>query len=393
MLQVIDYVFYISLLAFSGFYAAYYLICYSYKSRSKRKSNTPLLDKIELPKVSLIVPVFNENKVLDRKIQNLQQLAYPQDKFEVIFVDGGSTDGSIETIKNAMQHVGLDITLIEQGRRMGFNKAVIDGFEKSTGDIISIPGAESMYASETLNKLVQPFSDSRIGAVNGRQVIENLGESLSPKLEHAYRNMQDFLREAEDNIDTLFDVKGEVVAGRREIIEKLVKNPDFQTKGCIDACLFFQARKDGYSTVYQPDAVYYELSPRTFKASFKQRYRRAATLIQNMLIFKDMIFNRQYGLFGTLIMPAHFLMLIILPYLFLAGLVTFLILQIAYFPSLYLVALAFATLLLLFSRTFQTFCQLQIVLVTSHAKMLKGVETQKFEKLESARPDIKGTKN
>jgi cellulose synthase/poly-beta-1,6-N-acetylglucosamine synthase-like glycosyltransferase len=343
----------------------------------------------EPPRVSLIVPVFNENKILEKKIQNLQQLSYPKDKLEIVFVDGGSTDGSIQTIKDAVGRVNLDIKLIEQGRRLGFNKAVIDGFERSTGDIISIPGAESMYAPNALNLLVQPFSDNTVGAVNGRQTIENLDEGLSPRLEHAYRNMYDFLREAEDNMDTLFDVKGEIVAGRRKLCAELVGNPAFEKKGCIDACLFFQARKDGFSTVYQPDAVYSELSPRSFKASFKQRYRRAATLIQNMLIFKDMLFNRKFGLFGMLIMPAHFLMLIILPYLFLVGLISFSVLQIAYFPSLYLIALAIGVLLFFFSQTLKTFCQLQIVLITSHVKMLKGLETQKFEKLESARPEIK----
>lgn len=387
MLQAVEYIFYISLLVFAGFYASYYFICYVYKSRTKRKIGIQISDQQELPKISLIVPVFNENKVLEKKIQNLKQLDYPKDKLEVVFVDGGSTDGSIETIKDGIKRAGLDIMLVEQGRRLGFNKAVIDGFQKSTGDIISIPGAESMYAPETLKWLVAAFSDPNVGAVNGRQVIENLSESISPKLEHAYRNIYDFLREAEDNIDTLFDVKGEIVAGRRRIVAELVNNPDFQNKGCIDACLFFQAKKDGYLSVYQPEAVYYELSPRSFRASFKQRYRRAATLIQNMFIFKNMTLNRKYGLFGTLIMPAHFLMLIILPYVFFAGLISFLALQIAFFPSIYLLALGLGGLIvLLFSRSVQTFVQLQIVLITSHVKMLKGVETQKFEKLESARP-------
>ncbi len=389
MMSILEIVFYVSLFAFAGFYAAYYLVCYIAKSRLKPKNSFPSIDKIESPKVSFIVPVFNENKILEKRIQNLQKLDYPKGKLEIIFVDGGSTDGSLETVKSAVGRVDLDIKLIEQGKRLGFNKAVVDGFEKSTGDIISIPGAESMYASDALSKLVQPFSDNRIGAVNGRQVIENLDASLSPKLEHAYRDMYDFLREAENKIDTLFDVKGEIVAGRRKICEELVRNPVFKSKGCIDACLFFQARKDGYSTAYQSDAVYYELSPRSFQASFKQRYRRAATLIQNMLIFKNMIFNREYGAFGTVIMPAHFLMLVVLPYFFLTGLVSFFVMQVLYFPSLYLVPLALGIVLLLFSKTVQTFFQLQVVLITSHLKMLKGVETQKFEKLESARPVVK----
>ena len=394
MIQFAEYAFYISLIVFAGFYAAYYLICYFYKQKPKEKICASSYKKTELPKVTLIVPVFNENRILEKKIMNLQKLVFPKDKLEIIFVDGGSTDGSLETIKDAMKRVNLNIKLIEQGRRMGFNKAVIDGFNKSTGDIIFIPGAETMYTPDTLKYMVQPFLDERIGAVNGRQIIENLNDGLSPKLEHAYRRAQDFLREGEDNMDTLFDVKGEIVAGRRVICEKLVNKSEFRNKGCIDACFFFQARKDGYFTVYEPNAVYYELSPRSFKASFKQRHRRAATLIQNMLIFKEMMFNKEYGLFGKLIMPAHFLMLIVLPYLFFSGLISFLILQVAYFPNyIYLAMLALGAALLFFSKTFQIFCQLQLVLVASHLKMLMGVETQKFEKIESARPSMEENKN
>jgi biofilm PGA synthesis N-glycosyltransferase PgaC len=390
MIQVVEYVFFTSLIVFAGFYATYYFICYSYKKRTKEKNNPLVHHEKELPNVSFIVPVFNENRVLEKKIANLQTMAYPKDKLEIIFVDGGSTDGSLETIKDAMRRVDLDIKLIEQGRRMGFNNAVVDGFHKSTGDIILIPGAETMYAPDTLKYMIPPFLDERIGAVNGRQIITNLTDGLSPKLEQAYRRAQDFLREGEDNMDTLFDVKGEIVAGRRAIVETLVGNSEFRNKGCIDACFFFQARRDGYRTVYEPNAVYYELSPRSFEASFKQRYRRAATLIQNMLIFKDMIFNRKYGLFSKLIMPMHFLMLIVLPYLFLSGLITFLILQVAYFPNyLYLAILALGVVLFSFSKTLQTFCQLQFVLVASHMRMLMGAETQKFEKLDSARPSVK----
>lgn len=389
MIQFAEFAFYISLIVFVGFYAVYYLICYFYKRKSKGRIWASSCKKTELPKVTFVVPVFNENRVLEKKIMNLQELVFPKDKLEIIFVDGGSTDGSLETIKDARKRVNLNIKLIEQGRRMGFNRAVIDGFNNSTGDIIFIPGAETMYAPDTLKYMLQPFLDERIGAVNGRQIIMNLTDGLSPKLEQAYRRAQDFMREGEDNMDTLFDVKGEIAAGRRAVIEKLVRNSDFQNKGCIDACFFFQARKDGYNTVYEPNAVYYELSPRSFKASFKQRYRRAATLIQNMLVFKDMIFNRKYGLFSTLIMPAHFLMLIVLPYLFFSGLITFFMLQVAYFPNyLYLAVLVLGAALLSFSKTLQTFCQLQLVLVASHIKMLIGVETQKFEKLDSARPSV-----
>jgi biofilm PGA synthesis N-glycosyltransferase PgaC len=386
VIQLLVNLFYISLFLFSGFYIAYYLICYFYRSKRAEKDGILSYEKMELPTVSFIIPVFNENKVIRKKMANLRDLIYPRNKLEVIFVDGGSTDGTDKAIKDDGNCCDFSVKFIQQGKRLGFNRAVIDGFKSSTGEVIFITGADTTYAPDVLKRIIPYFSNGRIGAVNGRQIIQNLDEGLSPKHEHAYRTMLNFVKEGENNMDTQFDVQGEIVAARRIICQQLVSNPEFRHKGCIDFCFFLQSRADGYLSVFEPNAVYYEISPRSFRESFKQRYRRAATLIQNMLIFKDMIFNRKYGLFGMLIMPAHFFMLIILPYLFLTGLISFLILNIAYFPNLYLIALAFGALLLLFSKTFQAFCQLQMVLITSHVKMLKGVETQRFEKLESARP-------
>ena len=386
MSQLFANIFYAIFFMFFGFYTFYYLVCYFYKSKHINKSETHAYEKMELPKVSFIIPVFNENKIIKDKIENLQELIYPRDRLEIIFVDGGSTDGTAKTIKDIMDCVDLNIKLIQQGKRMGFNSAVIDGFKNSTGEIIFIPGAETIYASDVLKRIIPHFSDTRVAAVNGRQIIRNLDEGLSPKHEHAYRSIQDFLREGEDNMDTLFDVKGEIVAVRRFVCEKLVNNPEFRNKGCIDACFFFQSRMDGYLTIYEPEAVYYESSPRSFKDSFKQRVRRAATLIQNMFIFKNMIFNKKYGLFGMVIMPAHFLMLLIFPYVFFFGAISIFVMNIIYFPNyVYLMMLALGLALFSLSTVFQAFVKLQVSLLMAHVKLIIGVETQKFEKLESTR--------
>jgi cellulose synthase/poly-beta-1,6-N-acetylglucosamine synthase-like glycosyltransferase len=202
------------------------------------------------------------------------------------------------------------------------------------------------------------------------------------------------MKEGENNMDTQFDVQGEIVAARRIICEKLVNNPKFRDKGCIDFCFFFQSRMDGYLSVFEPNAVYYEISPSSFGDSFKQRLRRAATLIQNMFIFRNMMLNKKYGLFGVLVVPAHFAMLVVLPYMFLFSLIGFFMLGIIYFSNyLYLITLAFGLSFFLLSKTLQVFFELQLVLVMAHAKLIIGVETQKFEKIESARPGMKAIKN
>lgn len=339
-----------------------------------------------LPVVSIIIPTYNEAEVISRKMENLLALHYPKDKLQIVFVDGGSTDGTAELIEELAKHSGLSVTIVQQGRRKGFNNAVIEGFAKTAGEIICITGAETEYDPEALNVMVENFSDLRIGAVTGKQKIKNVEEGYSPKLEVAYRSLYDFLREAESCIDSPFDIKGEICAARRNIVSHLVKKPELSEKGCIDCCISFQAKMDGYKTVYDPEAAYYELSPKSIQDSFKQQIRRAATLIENMMAFKGMILNKKFGSFGMLIMPAHFLMLIILPFLLLVGSIGIAIIVMLDLSNYLLLALVGIVLLpILVSSQLQAFLKTQIVLVIATLKLLIGVETQRFERLSSTR--------
>jgi cellulose synthase/poly-beta-1,6-N-acetylglucosamine synthase-like glycosyltransferase len=235
--------------------------------------------------------------------------------------------------------------------------------------------------------MIEKFRDPRIGAVTGKQKIKNIGEGYSPELEVAYRSLYDLVREAESCIDSPFDIKGEISAVRRNVLTHLVKNPELSQRGCIDCCISFQAKMDGYKTLYEPNAIYYELSPKSVKDSFKQQIRRAATLIENMMAFKGMILNKKFGVFGMLIMPAHFLMLIILPFLLLIGSFGIAVIVVLDPSNYLLLALVGIVLLaILVSSKLQAFMKTQIVLIIATLKLLIGTETQKFERLSSTRP-------
>jgi cellulose synthase/poly-beta-1,6-N-acetylglucosamine synthase-like glycosyltransferase len=341
----------------------------------------------DFPTVSIIVPIYNENSVISAKIDNLEKLNYPRDRFEAIFVDGGSLDGTVDILESRLKSTDVSIKVVKQGARKGFNNAVIEGFSKTVGDIIFITGAETEYDPEALKFAARHFADPKIGAVTGRQVIKNVGDGYSPQLEGAYRSLYDFIREAESQIDSPFDLKGEISAARRSIVEHLVTNSTLIRKGCIDACFSFQGKIDGYRTVYEPNATYYEQTTTLIRDSFKQQIRRGATLIENMLAFKNLLLRRKYGAFGMLIMPAHFLMLLILPYLFLIGSIGIVVLTIvrpSNYLSILIVVIGFLAIVL--SRKVQAFVKTQVVLILATLKLLRGVETQKFERLQSARP-------
>lgn len=372
---------------FIGFYVFYYLVCLRYSRMRKAGDEGPSKSDY-LPSVSFIVPTYNENKVITERINNFRDMNYPKEKLEVVFVDGGSNDGTVETMKSYSENLPFQTKIVEQGSRKGFNAAVIEGFHSTVGEIIFITGAETQYASETVRIMVGHFSDPTVGAVNGTMRVNNPEKGLSTELETAYRGLYDFIRQAESNMDSPFDIKGEIAASRRAICQHLVENPAMSKKGCIDACVSFQAKKDGLRTVYEPRAVYYEPAPETMQDSFKQQSRRAATLIENMLVFKDLMLKRRYDLFGMLIMPAHFLMLLVLPFLFLIALASFLALVVLNPYEYFIVSLLIVVFLaVLLSKKVQAFSKTQMALIYACLKMLRGVETQKFERLSSVRPD------
>lgn len=386
MFSLIEIVTIITLGIFIGFYMIYFATCLIFLKTRRKKHGILSLPEV-LPKVSTIIPTYNEVQVIGKKLENLQSLNYPKEKLEIIFVDGGSTDGTAELLGKLAESRDLIYKVVQQGTRKGFNSAVIEGFEKTTGEIICITGAETEYEPEALNAMIQWFSDPNIGSVTGKQKIRNISEGYSPQLEGAYRSLYDFLREAESCIDSPFDIKGEISAARRDIVARLVKNPTLAKKGCIDCCISFQAKMDGYASVFDPKAAYYELSPKNIKDSFKQQIRRAATLIENMMAFKTIILRKRYGAFGGFIMPAHFMMLLVLPFLLFIGSAG-LVLSVLLNPSNYLVAalLGSAIVALVLLRQLQAFAKTQVVLLVAVLKLLFGTETQKFERLATARP-------
>jgi cellulose synthase/poly-beta-1,6-N-acetylglucosamine synthase-like glycosyltransferase len=318
-------------------------------------------------------------------MRNLKELNYPRTKLQIVFVDSGSRDGTAELLEK-MADIDLNIEIVRQSAREGYNRAVIEGFRKTSGDVISITGAETEFRPNTLLEMAKHFLRTDVGAVTGRQLIRNPLGGLSPELEVAYRDIYDLIREAESKIDSPFDIKGEVCAARREVVSRIVGNSRLVRKGCVDGCFSFQSRMLGLRTVYEPDAVYYEDSPYSLRESFAQQIRRAATLIESMFVFTELMFKKRYGKFGLVIMPAHFAMLIIMPFVF-ALLIASLVLSAATnLHNLWAISiLATGVVGTIFSKHVQAFVKAQISLLAANIGLLKGLDTQRFRRLPSTR--------
>lgn len=304
----------VSFIVLFSSYFCYFLVLFFFYRRASRKNSLDKAVDFFFPSVSLIVPTFNEEKIIDKKIQNIEELSYPDNKMEVIYVDGQSQDQTITMIREHMRTAKKTMRLVQQASRAGYTRGIIDGILNSTGEIVVLTDAASYHHSDAIKHLVRHFRDKEIGAVTGKEIV--LGTSgVGPQLEASYRFFYDFMREAETEIDSTPDTKGEILAVRRDICNGLI--PRLRSPNAsFDSCVPYQAKLMGYRTIYEPQAKYSEYSPSSFVDRLKQQVRRATLLIGGLMLFKNMILNRKYGRFGLLILPAHFIIQFVVPWAF-----------------------------------------------------------------------------
>lgn len=119
--------------------------------------------------ISIIVPVYNAERTIEKCLQGLYNLSYPKDKTEIIFVDGGSKDSTIEIIKNWQRKMGSHLLkLIELAYCKSPGEARNAALKIAQGDFVIFTDADCVPHKNWIEKILEPFSyDETIGMVGG----------------------------------------------------------------------------------------------------------------------------------------------------------------------------------------------------------------------------------
>ncbi len=288
------------------------IILYYGKLKPTRNENAKQkFEQVPEPLVSVITPTHNEEKIITKKVENLLTSKYPKEKLEIIFVDD-SNDSTPKILEDYSLKFP-NIRLIKFQKRMGYSPCMFTGVTESKGNILVFSDAGSFHDENTITNLVRHFSDSRIGAVTGKDMILNLDESVGSS-EALYMKIYDFVRTAETNMDSTFYFKGEASAVRKDLITSLDN-----CGATFDTATALYVRQKGYKTIFDSEAKFYEYTPKVRGEQVQQKTIRAANWIKILLQFKSMAFNRKFGKFGMLTLPANFGMLMVAPIAILLG--------------------------------------------------------------------------
>ncbi|SDL71661.1 cellulose synthase family protein [Kriegella aquimaris] len=142
-----------------------------YKKRNQVAPKFNLLDAKEIPFVTIQLPIYNEEYVMERLLENIAKIEYPKSKLEIQVLDDSTDDSVEETAERivALQQTGLDIQHIRRENREGFKAGALkEGLKIAKGDFIAIFDADFLPSSDWLKKTVIYFKDKEIGVVQTR---------------------------------------------------------------------------------------------------------------------------------------------------------------------------------------------------------------------------------
>lgn len=241
--------------------------CYLILRRNRR---THLLTERALPPISLIIPAYNEESYMARKIQNIQTLDYPPERLEVVVVSDGSVDRTNEILKR-FEGAGVNVVYLHprQGKPTALNRGVV----ASTNGILVLSDTSALLSSDSIRQLVRHFSDPTVGVVCG--ALEFEGGSEFSQTEGIYWRYESMLRLMESRLGATLTADGPIYAVRREAFRPL--EPDVVLD---DFVIPMNARKLGYRVLYDPEARAIDIAAESVASEFTRRVRLAVGSFQ-----------------------------------------------------------------------------------------------------------------
>ncbi len=164
---------YFVVLAILAFYGSHrYLMVYLYRKHAGEDPLplSPFAD-VNLPKVTIQLPFFNEKYVAVRLIDAICEIDYPTDRLEIQVLDD-STDNTTEIAQEAVDRwkaQGIDIVLLHRTDRTGYKAGALhEGLKVSKGEFVAIFDADFVPHKSYLREIIHHFSDPKIGMVQAR---------------------------------------------------------------------------------------------------------------------------------------------------------------------------------------------------------------------------------
>ncbi|MFZ5448239.1 MAG: glycosyltransferase family 2 protein [Thermodesulfobacteriota bacterium] len=227
----------------------------------------------ELPRVTVIIPAYNEGAMVEKSIYAAVASDYPADRLEIICIDDGSKDDTWSYIDKARKRYPKLIKAIRFPKNRGKKEGLYAGFTKGKGDFFVTIDSDSVISPDTVKQVIAPMlNDPKIGAVAGNVKVYNRARSVMARmLAVRFVLAFDFLRASQSMYGCVTCTPGALSAYRATALKPILQQWRTQTFMGLpanigeDRALTNFVLRQGYYTSYQRSALVHTMVPETYR--------------------------------------------------------------------------------------------------------------------------------
>lgn len=198
-------------------------------------------------RVSILLAAYNEEKILEEKIQNSFELEYPRGDLEILVGSDGSTDRTEAIAARYAPDVKLFAFPQRSGKAAVLNRLV----PEAQGEILVFCDANTMLLKNVLQKLLAHFENPEVGCVCGRLILHDAGETALSIGESIYWNLESEIKKQEGHLGTVIGANGGIYAIRKELFRPIPTG----IKVMDDFFVTTNVLRAGKAVVYEPQAI------------------------------------------------------------------------------------------------------------------------------------------
>jgi len=219
------------------------------------------------PKVTFIVPCYNEKDILEEKVNNTLLLEYPSNKLQILFITDGSTDGSSILLQNYAEIETLHDP-IRKGKSAAENRSVAH----ANGEIIIFSDANTSLPPNSIKNIVRHYINPQIGAVSGeKRISQSIKENAAGAGEGFYWKYESMLKRFDARLHTVVGAAGELFSFRKHLFRPLEEDTILD-----DFVLSLRITQAGYRVMYDPTATATETASANSHEELKRKIRICA---------------------------------------------------------------------------------------------------------------------
>lgn len=278
--KIIEWLFWLSIFIVFYTYLGYGILLYVLvKLKELFKKPVKLTPSEPLPEVTLFIAAFNEQEIVEVKMENCHALSYPKDKLKIVWVTDGSNDRTNELLK-AYPEVQVQF----QPERKGKTAALNRGMQFISTPYVIFTDANTMLNPEAIMEIISRFSDPKVGCVAGEKRVEISSAQGATAGEGIYWKYESTLKNLDDRLYSAVGAAGELFAIRSSLFRTMPNDTLLD-----DFILSLQIAQKGYKIAYCKEAYATETASLNMKEEEKRKVRIAAGGLQSVWRLRSLL--------------------------------------------------------------------------------------------------------